>query len=88
MPRCASWRRKQLERLQEKTARGESPAVEYVTAYVRLSDKEQVFAWLAKAVEERNWFALHIKTNSLLDPLRSDSRFETLVNQIIPPTSK
>jgi hypothetical protein len=76
---------KQLERLKEKTARGEYvPAVEYVTAYVRLAEKEEAFAWLAKAVEERNWFALHIKTNPMFDPLRGDPRFEKLANQIVP----
>jgi len=74
---------KQLERLKEKTARGEYvPTVEYVTAYVRLADKEQAFTWLAKAVEERNWFALYIKTNPMFDPVRTDPRFETLVQKI------
>lgn len=79
---------KQLKRLQEKTARGEYvPAVEYVTAYVRLGDKEHAFAWLTKAVEERNWFALHIKTNPMFDPLHGDPLFEKLTNEIITPDS-
>ena len=80
---------KRLERLDERTGRGEYvPAVEYVKAYVRLGDKEQAFAWLAKAVEERNRLALEIKVNPLFDPLRGDPRFERLVNQIIPPDSR
>jgi hypothetical protein len=75
--------------LHERTGHGEYvPAVEYVKAYVRLGDKEQAFAWLAKAVAERNRLALEIKVNPLFDPLRSDPRFEKLVNQIIPPDSK
>jgi adenylate cyclase len=73
---------KQLERLQEKTARGDYvPAWHYLMAYVRLGDNEQAFAWLAKAAEERNWFAFQIKVNPILDPLRGDPRFEALVQK-------
>lgn len=80
---------KRLERLDERTGRGEYvPAVEYVMVYVRLGDKEKAFALLAKAVEERNRFALEIKIDPRLDPLRSNPRFEKLVNQIIPPDAK
>lgn len=73
---------KQLERLQEKTVRGDYvPAWHYLMAYVRLGDNEQAFAWLAKAAEERNWFAFQIKVNPILDPLRGDPRFEALVQK-------
>ena len=79
---CALAQR-QLERLQEKTARGDYvPAWHYLMAYVRLGDNEQAFAWLAKAAEERNWLALQIKVNPILDPLRGDPRFEALVQKI------
>ncbi len=74
---------KRLERLNERKTRGEYvPAVEYVLIYVRLGDKEQAFSWLAKAVEERNRFALEIKINPIFDPLRGDPRFEALVQKI------
>src|SRR5213595_1761742 len=53
-----------------------------LTAYLRLGDKEQAFVWLAKTVEEPNWFALQLKVNPVLDPLRSDPRFESLVSQV------
>ena len=76
---------KRLERLKEKTARGEYvPAAEYVTGCMRLGDKEQAFAWLAKAVEERNRLAFEIKINPMLDPLRSDPRFEKIVASLAP----
>ncbi len=77
---------KQLERIKEKTARGEYvPAAEYVTAYMRLGDKEQAFAWLAKASEERNRLAFEIKVNPIFDPLRGDSRFESLLQKVFAP---
>ena len=50
----ALWQKK-LERFNEKAKRGEYvPAMNYALAYIRLADKEQAFAWLAKAEQERN----------------------------------
>jgi len=34
---------------------------------------------LPKMIEEPNWFALQLRVNPLLDPLRSDSRFEKMI---------
>ena len=72
-----------LQELDERVKRGEYvSAAEYATAYTRLGDKEQAFAWLAKAVEERDRFALEFRINPLFDPLRSDPRFTDLVKRI------
>jgi eukaryotic-like serine/threonine-protein kinase len=72
---------KRLETFKEKTGRGEYvPAREYVVAYMRLGDKEQAFAWLAKACAERNGFSLRIGVSPVLDPLRNDPRFQKLAN--------
>ncbi len=71
-----------LEKLNERTKRGEYvPAIEYVTAYTRLGDKEQAFAWLDKAVEERNGLAIDLKVNPSYDKLSSDPRFADLVRR-------
>ncbi len=68
---------KKLERLNEKTGRGEYvPAADYVMAYLRLGDKEKLFGWLAKAVEERNGRVLDLRVNPMFDSLRSDPRFQ------------
>ncbi len=68
----------------EKRARdgGYVAAVHYVTAYMRMGDKEQAFAWLAKAVEERNRFALEFRVNPIFDPLRSDPRFDAVIARV------
>jgi adenylate cyclase len=80
---------KKLDGLNERRGRGQYiSAEEYVVAYVRLGDKEHAFTWLAKAVQERNRFALEFKSNPLLDPLRGDPRFEKLVNQVVPLETK
>jgi TolB-like protein/class 3 adenylate cyclase/Tfp pilus assembly protein PilF len=76
--------REQLEQLQEKTARGEHvPAYHYMMAYMRLGDTEQAFSWMAKTVEERSWFALQLGINPLLDPLRSDPRFQSIAASLV-----
>src|SRR4030095_14375585 len=73
---------KRLERFKEKTALGNYiPAYEYVIAYIRLGDKEQAFAWLAKALAERNRLAFEIRVNPIFDPLRSDPRFQKLCQE-------
>jgi len=61
------------------------PTWHYLMAYVRLGDNEQAFASLAKATEERNWFAFQIKVNPILNPLRGDPRFEALVQKVFAP---
>jgi hypothetical protein len=74
-----------LEDLDRKRLQGEYvPAAQYVFAYVRRGDLEQAFAWLPKMVQERNWFAFHLRVNPMFDPLREDRRFEKLANEIIP----
>jgi adenylate cyclase len=73
---------KKLEALNAKTVRGEYvPAAEFVRICIQSSDKEQAFAWLAKAVQERNRLAWEFKINPLFDPLRSDPRFEALMQK-------
>jgi serine/threonine protein kinase/tetratricopeptide (TPR) repeat protein len=72
-----------LENLNERMKRSEYvPAFEYVTAYTRLGDKEQAVAWLDKAVQERNQFALEVKVNPLYDKLRDDLRFQDIVKKV------
>jgi tetratricopeptide (TPR) repeat protein len=69
----------QLENLNGRVKRGEYvPAFEYVTAYTRLGDKEQAFAWLDKAVLERNGFVFRVKIDPIYDKLRADPRFSDL----------
>ena len=78
---------KKLEGLNAKITRGEYvPAAELVKICIRSGDKEQAFVWLAKAVQERNRLAWELKINPLFDPLRSDPRFEALVEKVVSQT--
>jgi serine/threonine-protein kinase len=77
---------KKLERFNEKTGRGEYiPAMNYALAYTRLADKEQAFAWLAKAEQERNGLIPSIKLDPIYDSLRDDLRFKDLLKRMNLP---
>ena len=49
---------------------------------VGLGDKNQAFAWLDKAYEDRAFFLGDLKVEPELDPLRSDPRFEDLLRRM------
>jgi TolB-like protein/DNA-binding winged helix-turn-helix (wHTH) protein/Tfp pilus assembly protein PilF len=73
----------QLENLKESAKRGDYvPAVEYLNAYTRMGDTEQAFDWLEKALQERNRFALEVKSNPIYDNMRSDSRFQASLRKV------
>jgi adenylate cyclase len=75
---------RQLEELERKSARAEYiAAAHYVFAHLRRGNFDAAFEWLPRMVEERNWFALHIKVNPILDPLRNDPRFEKIAASLV-----
>jgi eukaryotic-like serine/threonine-protein kinase len=53
-------------------------------AYVEigLGNKDQAFAWMEKAYEERSRSLVALKVDPLLDPLRSDPRFQNLLRRM------
>ena len=58
----------------------------YALAYTRLADKEQAFAWLAKAEQERNGMLRYvIKLDPIYDSLRDDPRFKDLLKRMNLP---
>ena len=74
---------RQLEDLDRKRARGEYVApAHYVFAHVRRGKLEEAFAWLPKMAGEPDWFALQMRVNPILDPLRDDPRFEQIAGSV------
>ncbi|HLM24382.1 MAG TPA: winged helix-turn-helix domain-containing protein [Pyrinomonadaceae bacterium] len=53
-----------------------------VNVYIGLGDKDQAFAWLEKAYEERSNYVAYLKVFPIVDPLRSDPRFADLVRRV------
>jgi len=50
--------------------------------YAGLGENEEALAWLERAYQERNDFLVHLQSQPLFDPLRSDARFRNLVGRI------
>jgi serine/threonine protein kinase/Tfp pilus assembly protein PilF len=50
--------------------------------YVGLDEKDEAFAWLEKAYQERSFWLLWIKMDPKVDSLRSDSRFIDLLKRL------
>jgi hypothetical protein len=59
----------------------------YVAAiHLALGDKEQAVSRLEKAFEEHSHWLAYLKVDPVLDPLRSDPRFQDLLRRMnFPP---
>ena len=77
--------RKILDQLKEISRQRYVSAYSYVIVYLALGDKEEALRWLEQSYQDRagsdiGW----MRVESLLDPLRSDPRFEALAEKIVP----
>jgi eukaryotic-like serine/threonine-protein kinase len=54
----------------------------FTIIYTGLGDKDEAFAWLAKAIEERSQLLSHLKSRPMFDPLRSDPRYAELLRKM------
>jgi len=61
---------------------GYSPPYYIATLYAELGDKEQAFEWLNTTYQEHGELLMCLKTDFMLDPLRSDPRFAELVRKV------
>jgi eukaryotic-like serine/threonine-protein kinase len=83
--RSAGWKgalSKAIEVRKAQRQTGYSSAHEIATLYADLGDKAQAFKWLTNAYQERDRGMLGLKTDFLLDPLRSDPRLAELVRKV------
>lgn len=49
--------------------------------YLGLGDRDRAFSWLEKVIAERSEWACKFRVDPVLDPLRSDARFDLLIQQ-------
>ena len=75
----------QLERLREGERQGYQDPYYFACIYAGLGDKENAFAYLRKGVATRSVSMVCLKTEVLLDPLRSDPRYAELLGIVGPP---
>jgi len=78
---------RKLERI-EAEERGYVAPFGIIWAYAGLGDKEQAFARLERAYQERPDRIVWLNVDPLLEPLRSDPRFQDLVRRVGLPAPK
>jgi hypothetical protein len=50
--------------------------------YIGLGDKKKALDWLEKAVEDHSWPLPYIKVEPKMDVLRSEPRFEKIIQRL------
>jgi serine/threonine protein kinase/Tfp pilus assembly protein PilF len=56
--------------------------VAFATVHIGLGEIDPAFAWIERAEQERRGWLCYLKVEPLLDPLRSDPRFERLLEKM------
>jgi eukaryotic-like serine/threonine-protein kinase len=74
--------RKVLADLQQQSKTGYVAPSNFAKIYIGLGDKDQAFAWLEKAYEQRDFWLTFLQGDPTFDPLRADARFQALVRRI------
>jgi TolB-like protein len=78
--------KKILDQLKEQSVRSYVSSYSIAEVCLALGDRNQAFAWLEKAYEERARALVMIKVEPKVDPLRSDPRFQDLQRRMnFPP---
>jgi len=73
---------KELARLKETAQHKYVPAYQIAAIYAGLGEKDQAFAWLDKAYDERSDLLVNLKREQKFDDLRSDPRFAELLRHV------
>jgi DNA-binding winged helix-turn-helix (wHTH) protein/TolB-like protein/Flp pilus assembly protein TadD len=71
-----------LKELQSMAKRRYVPPYPIALIYMGLGKRDEAFAWLEKAYEERHPWLVQIKVDPRLDPLRTDPRFAELERRV------
>ena len=71
-----------LDELKQLSKRRYVAAYSVAAVYAGLGEKEQAFAWLEKAAEERSAMLPFVRVRPWFDPLRSDPRFQDLLRRM------
>jgi tetratricopeptide (TPR) repeat protein len=71
-----------LERMIAEYSRSYFSPYHIAVVHAGLGDFDQVFSWLEKAYDDRDPDLMMLKVEPLLDPLRADPRFGTLLRNM------
>jgi TolB-like protein/Tfp pilus assembly protein PilF len=73
---------KLLDELNAKSRRGWVPSYAFVSLYTRFGDKDRALAALERSYQERSQFVAYLKVGPDLDSLRSEPRFQALLQRL------
>jgi tetratricopeptide (TPR) repeat protein len=71
-----------VARLKQPSQHMNIPSWGIATIYISLDNKDEAFVWLEKVFVDRLAQLIYIQTDPVLDPLRSDPRFQDLVHRM------
>ena len=71
-----------LAELRGRSAREYVPPSTIATVYASLGDRGNAFRWISRAVEEHDSWLVEDFFEPLLDPLRSDPRFQPVIRSL------
>jgi tetratricopeptide (TPR) repeat protein len=74
-----------LEGLKEVSKERYVPPYNVAQIYARLEDKQQTLVWLERALNERDTKLTYIKVEPAFDAIRSDPRFQQLLQRLAMP---
>ncbi len=74
--------RTQIEAGENEAGRGRMASATLALDYIQLGNKERALYWLEKAYESHTRDMIYIKVEPLYDPVRSDPRFQKIVEQM------
>jgi TolB-like protein/Tfp pilus assembly protein PilF len=58
------------------------PAIDRAVIHIGLGESDAAIRWLNRAVDERNWQVGFLAVDPLYDPVRTDTRFRSLVTRV------
>jgi TolB-like protein/DNA-binding winged helix-turn-helix (wHTH) protein/cytochrome c-type biogenesis protein CcmH/NrfG len=61
---------------------GDAAAYQYATIYAQWGDRAKALQWLETAIRMRDSGLIYLKTDPLLDPLRSEPRFQAIEREL------
>jgi tetratricopeptide (TPR) repeat protein len=71
-----------IEELKRSSDKSYVPAYFIASIYGALAEREQAFAWLRRAYDQRDPQIAYLLCDPFIDPLRSDPRFNALVREV------
>jgi eukaryotic-like serine/threonine-protein kinase len=78
-----SYARDLVAELEDKRQREYVSPVELALLHIALGDNQRALDWVEKSIDERRGWAAYLRVHPVLDPLRGEPRFDSLVKRMM-----